>query len=354
MAKSYNNTKTMKSVAIGTIMPWSGDITTIPIGWIKCDGSSVSTQDYPLLYQIVGNRYGGDSISFNTPNLLGKAIVDFHPSHQNISGIGMPDSFKNRIGTDTANTTSGTVSNIDVRFSITNQNNFSASVTGISINPPSYSDTVSVIPRLLGDHHMGTHGHTGGISSVGPASQWAEECEGGEFTNCAFFCPDDCSNISFYAAESNGNASLEGSSFVIPRGVSGNNLGVNLQAQNANQYALGQLAPSNTPVKNFILPGDDCIEQSTFSNASGQYYGYPVALNHPETNFVGRALGHTHDSVDFDITIGSMRAPNTININTISTGSVQPINQANVGVATIRVDNVSTPSLSIIYIIRAY
>jgi microcystin-dependent protein len=354
MARHYNRAKSTRSLAIGTILPWSGNITSIPAGWIKCDGSSVSTQDYPILYEVIGNSYGGDTISFNTPNVLGKAIADFHPSHQNISGIGMPDNFKNRIGTNTANTTSGTVSNIDLRFLITTQNNYSAAVKEISINPPSYTDSVSVIPRLLGDHHMGTHSHPGAISSVGPPGQWAEACQNGTFTNCVLGCPDDCSNISFYASESNGNPTFEGSSFIIPLDVSESNLGATLGAQVRNPYATGQLAPLNTPVKNFILPGDDCIEQSTFSNTSSQYFGYPVLLNTPETNFVGRALGHAHDSVDFDITIGSMRAPNTININTISTGNVQPINSANVGIASIRVDDVATASLSIIYIIRAY
>lgn len=356
MAKHYNRTKTAKSLAIGTIIPWSGNLTDIPAGWIKCDGSSVNVDDYPLLYEVIGNRYGGDTISFNTPQLLGKTIADFHPNHQNISGLGMPDNFKNRIGENTANTTSGTVSNIDLKFLITSQSNYSGAVTGISINPPSYSDTVSVVPRLMGDHHMGTHSHPGGHASVGTASQWAEECQGNTFTNCALGCPDDCSNISFYAAESNGNSSFEGSSYVIPSGVSGSNLGTNLNAGNDNPYATGQLAPSNNPVRNFLNPSFDTLEQSTFgySNTSGQYFGYPVLLNHPEVNFVGKALGHTHDSVDFDITIGSVKAPNTININTISTGNVQPINQSNQGIATIRVDNVSTPSLSIIYIIRAY
>jgi len=186
------------------------------------------------------------------------------------------------------------------------------------------------------------------------AKTWAEECQNGTFTNCVLGCPDDCSNISFYASESNGNPTFEGSSFIIPLDVSESNLGATLAAQVRNPYATGQLAPLNTPVKNFILPADDCIEQSTFSNTSSQYFGYPVLLNTPETNFVGRALGHAHDSVDFDITIGSMRAPNTININTISTGNVQPINSANVGIASIRVDDVATASLSIIYIIRAY
>lgn len=344
----------MKSVAIGTIMPWAGNITNIPSGWIKCDGSSLSTQDFPVLFEIIGYKYGGDGDTFNTPKLLSKAIADFHPNHQNISGIGMPNTFKDRIGIDTANSTSGTTSNIDLRFSIVNQNNYSASVTGITLNSPSYFDTVSVIPRLLGDHHTPSHGHSTstGYNSVGAASQWVEECEGNFFTNCAFSCEDDCENLSFYAAEAN-NTSFERSSFVIPESASGNNLGHELQfPANRNQYATGQLAASNTPTRNYLLPSDDTIEES--NTGDGGTFGYPVTLNTNAVNFVGTAVGHTHDSLDFSITAGSMKAPNTININTISTGSVSPINQSNVGIATVRVDNIDTPSLSIIHIIRAY
>ena len=33
----YQESKTAKAAAIGTIMPWGGGITTIPKGWIVCD-----------------------------------------------------------------------------------------------------------------------------------------------------------------------------------------------------------------------------------------------------------------------------------------------------------------------------
>lgn len=344
----------MKSVAIGTIMPWAGDISKIPPGWVKCDGSSLSAQDFPILFEIIGYKYGGEGDTFNTPSILSKAIADFHPNHQTIPGIGMPNQFKDRIGVDVANITSGTSSNIDLRVIITNQNNFSGSVTGTTINPPAYFDTVSIIPRLLGDHHTPSHGHPidGGYNSVGAASQWVEECEGNFFTNCAFDCPDDCENLSFYAAEAN-NISSNRASFVIPESATGNNLGYNLQFPgDRNPQATGQLEASNTPVKNYLLSSDDTRETS--NSGSGGTFGYPVSLNHNESKFVGRATGHTHDSLDFLINIGSMRAPNVININNISRGNVSPINQSNVGIATVRVDNIDTPSLSIIHIIRAY
>ena len=338
-------------------MPWAGDITQIPPGWIKCDGTTLNTNDYPVLFEIIGYRYGGDADSFATPRLLSRSIADFHSSHQNISGIGMPNNFVSRIGIDEANSTSGTVSSIDLNVSISTLSNFSGSITGTTLNPPSYFDVVSVVPRLLGDHHTPSHSHSTetGYNSVGAPSQWVESCQGNFFTNCAFDCPDDCETLAFYAAEQNaGSNSLERSSLVVPESASGNTLGHRLGfPDNRNNSATGQLSVSNTPTRNFLLDSDDTIEANN-NDSSGVRFGYPVTLNTNAVNFVGTAVGHSHDSLDFSITQGSMRTPNVININTISTGSVTPINQTNVGIASIRVDNIDTPSLSIIHIIRAY
>ena len=51
----------MKAAAIGTILPWSGDLTRVPAGWIICNGDSIPAKDYPLLAQAIGDYYGGSS-----------------------------------------------------------------------------------------------------------------------------------------------------------------------------------------------------------------------------------------------------------------------------------------------------
>ena len=349
----------MKSCAIGTIMPWTGDLTKIPFGWVKCDGSSLNDFDYPLLFEVIGYTYGGASNgnTFALPALLSKSIVDFHPSHQNILGIDMPDNFKDRIGTTTANLTSGGTSKIDLKVMLTPSNNFSGSFTGNTLNPISYQDTVTTVPRLLGDHHMGSHSHPSpnetGIPSVSKGNQWVESCQDNNpTTNCAVFCYDDCETVSMYLAEGNGTAGLNASSYVLTNVKTANTLGVLIVTPTPNEYANGQLAPQNTPYKNYLDPSDDTIEDSP--SGSGGRIAYPAGLNHNVVNFVGIHGGHAHSASDYSINQGSVKTPNNISYNTLTSGNLTPVNSTNQGIAQMRVDNIDTPSLSITYIIRAY
>ena len=61
------------STPIGVIQPFASD-TNIPRGYLLCDGASYPTADYPDLYAVIGNTYGGDSTNFNVPNLVDKFI----------------------------------------------------------------------------------------------------------------------------------------------------------------------------------------------------------------------------------------------------------------------------------------
>ena len=57
-------------------------------GWLYCDGSEYDAQDYPLLYEVIENKYGGlagtyniedfgqsSSIKFNVPDYKGRKFV---------------------------------------------------------------------------------------------------------------------------------------------------------------------------------------------------------------------------------------------------------------------------------------
>lgn len=61
------------STPIGIIQPFASD-TNIPRGYLLCDGASYPTTDYPDLYAVIGNTYGGDTENFNVPNLVDKFI----------------------------------------------------------------------------------------------------------------------------------------------------------------------------------------------------------------------------------------------------------------------------------------
>lgn len=58
---------------IGLILPFGSS--TIPDGYLPCDGSSVMVADYPELYAVIGNNYGGDSTSFALPQLNDNVVV---------------------------------------------------------------------------------------------------------------------------------------------------------------------------------------------------------------------------------------------------------------------------------------
>lgn len=44
------------------------------IGWMKCDGRSLSVTNYNLLFQVIGYQFGGSGASFNLPNPAGGVV----------------------------------------------------------------------------------------------------------------------------------------------------------------------------------------------------------------------------------------------------------------------------------------
>jgi microcystin-dependent protein len=60
-------------VPTGTVM-WSA-APDPPVGWLLCDGRSVTVNDYPALYANIGNTYGGDDFAFQLPDLVGRFIL---------------------------------------------------------------------------------------------------------------------------------------------------------------------------------------------------------------------------------------------------------------------------------------
>ena len=62
-------------VAIGTIVNWPSN--SLPVGWLKCDGSAISRTDYSSLFSIIGTTFGAGngSTTFNLPNITDKNIL---------------------------------------------------------------------------------------------------------------------------------------------------------------------------------------------------------------------------------------------------------------------------------------
>ena len=65
--------KYFSNAPIGVIQAFSG--TTIPHGYLLADGTSYKVADYPDLYAVIGNTYGGDTENFNVPDYRETVLV---------------------------------------------------------------------------------------------------------------------------------------------------------------------------------------------------------------------------------------------------------------------------------------
>ncbi len=64
----------LSAMPAGSIMPWASN--NLPVGFLWCDGQTVSITSYPGLYAVLGTTYGGDGINtFGLPDIMGRTIV---------------------------------------------------------------------------------------------------------------------------------------------------------------------------------------------------------------------------------------------------------------------------------------
>lgn len=77
--KKISNNVTMMniqySMPIGSIIPFGGN-TTIPTGYLECNGDEVSKTEYPELFSVIGNSFGTPSSDskFKLPDLRNKFV----------------------------------------------------------------------------------------------------------------------------------------------------------------------------------------------------------------------------------------------------------------------------------------
>ena len=80
------------AVPTGAVLPWGGLITSIPAGYIFCNGAAISRTTYSRLFTAVGSQYGnGDgTTTFNIPDGRGRILVgvDSTPEFPNIGEVG--------------------------------------------------------------------------------------------------------------------------------------------------------------------------------------------------------------------------------------------------------------------------
>ncbi|MFM8362673.1 MAG: tail fiber protein [Haliscomenobacter sp.] len=69
-------------VPVGFVMPWASGSTTVPDGWLLCDGRALKSIQYPDLFSAIGTLWGngssgigaGSGTDFNLPDLRGEFI----------------------------------------------------------------------------------------------------------------------------------------------------------------------------------------------------------------------------------------------------------------------------------------
>lgn len=58
---------------VGVVKMWAGN--TAPNNYLLCNGQSVAVADFPALYAVIGNSYGGNSTFFNLPDFRGRVAI---------------------------------------------------------------------------------------------------------------------------------------------------------------------------------------------------------------------------------------------------------------------------------------
>lgn len=91
VANVYNINNSSYSVPIGCIIPFSGS--TIPVGFLLCDGSKVSKTDYADLYAVIADLYGTvtDTSKFKLPDLRDKFVQGANGNLGTSKEAGLPN-----------------------------------------------------------------------------------------------------------------------------------------------------------------------------------------------------------------------------------------------------------------------
>lgn len=196
MSVDYNTSRSMKAAAIGTIMPWTGELSQIPKGWKLCNGDSIRCDEYPLLARVIKDKYGGLNVNFSDPNFIfpyngySQAVI----SLPNLNQRGVADVDYNYFSNDPANRPGpqdtlearaavqnyiGTSSSVNANLAIIDNFpavtdvNFTLQTTALTgvVEGQDYIDgigsrTVYTMPRKLGRQHMKSHIHSTEIDTV--------------------------------------------------------------------------------------------------------------------------------------------------------------------------------------------
>lgn len=162
---------------VGSIEMFAGS--TVPSGWLKCDGSAVSRSTYPKLFDAIGTAYGtGDgSTTFNLPNLVNRVPVGAGSTY-NLAATGGAATHTHTTGNHTltvAEIPSHTHTQNSHDHKLGRRNVYTASGTAVAVVTygggtanDSETGSTTATNKNTGGGGAHNHGNTGSASTLPP------------------------------------------------------------------------------------------------------------------------------------------------------------------------------------------
>lgn len=365
-AANYNKVRTMRGLPIGAILPWSGGPDTIPVGWIECSGTAVPYTRYPLLYNVIGNTYGGvQGSTFRTPPLNNSnvGIMDIFQGHfQYLQDKGDAHRPENaNLADDEYWATVGQSDNGNQSNNVTVNHNTSVDVFGEQINNPqlvakyqpfelstgTVDTTINVLERKTTDVHLPSHSHnyeTDGSPSYNRKSNKVAVKNSDNFGGDAFCYVDgDRTNVS----RSVNDPPLNGTQMANV-GAS-NTVGTGYRRGGGNPVNDGPNGDPQYAATGFDN-GDGYSSGDMFSHIGGTKYFF-TSLSNDQRN-ISNLTGHRHGTLDYSFE-SKVKVINPGIVNDVQINNVTIDNTP--GNEFCRINMISaTPNLGMLYIIRAF
>lgn len=371
----YNKIRSMKGLPIGAIVPWASDQSLIPRGWIVCNGATISISSYPLLFDIIGNSYGGTAgTTFRLPPLTNtpKGIVDIFRGHFNYLQT-RGDAYRPDYSTLTADTFWNIVANgdgntgsspqtqwqstIDVVGSFNGSPSFIGSYDTMEISDGNFTDTTAYSEVRLGANHLQTHNHGVNVTEV-PSyrinNNRAVRCPDGQWADAGgSFCRVNCNRtavrrVAGYDGQATGRVMI------------GNNENdFNNAWNNARNMGGGFTRPGGGGTGGSAAVGETAAAGSVYINGDGFCGGdmqcgtrtlFTSISNQERT--LAEVAPHEHGTSNYNF-VGRYNVISPGLRTDISLNSVTLNNQPGQNFCTIEATT-ATASLDMLYIIRAY
>ena len=149
----------IEGVNTGIIVPWSDS--SIPSGFLECNGANVSRSTYSALFAIIGTTYGAGngSTTFTLPDLQDDCCISASPTKALASTGGANTVASN--GTLSGSTASTTLSTPEIPSHNHNANPAQSGIRGGGSNPGSAVNNTNMDPAPFGTTGPSFGGGTG-------------------------------------------------------------------------------------------------------------------------------------------------------------------------------------------------